>query len=75
MGTEIGVITLGEFLTDPQNSQKISAQQRKQEIIQAARLADEPDSMFLATFLSFRWMISVAGSVAITSLQTFSKRI
>ena len=71
---EIGVITLGEFLTDPQNGRKISAQQRKQEIIQAARLADEPDLMFLATFWSFRWMMSVTGSVIITSLQTFSKR-
>jgi hypothetical protein len=75
MGMEIGVNTLGEFLTDPQNGQKISAQQRKPEIIQAALLADEPDSMSLATFLSFRWMMSVTGSVTITTLQTFSKRI
>jgi hypothetical protein len=27
-GMEIGVISLGEFLTDPQNGRKISAQQR-----------------------------------------------
>ncbi len=40
-GMEIGVITLGEFLNDPQNGQKISAQQHIQEIIQAAKLADE----------------------------------
>jgi probable LLM family oxidoreductase len=40
-GFEIGVITLGEFLKDPIQSQKISAQQRIQEIIDAARLADE----------------------------------
>jgi probable LLM family oxidoreductase len=38
---EIGVITLGEFLKDPMKGQKISAQQRIQEIIAAAKLADE----------------------------------
>lgn len=38
---EIGVVTLGEFLKDPIQGQKISAQQRIQEIIDAARLADE----------------------------------
>ena len=37
---EIGVITLGEYLKDPIQGQKISAQQRLQEIIDAARLAD-----------------------------------
>jgi probable LLM family oxidoreductase len=40
-GMEIGVITLGEFLKDPIKGKKISAQQRIQEIIDAARLADE----------------------------------
>ncbi len=40
-GIEIGVITLGEFLKDPIQGQKISAQQRMQEIISAAHLADE----------------------------------
>jgi probable LLM family oxidoreductase len=40
-GIEIGVITLGEFLKDPFNDKKISAQQRIKEIIDAARLADE----------------------------------
>ena len=40
-GMEIGVITLGEFLKDPIKGQKISAQQRIQEIVAAARLADE----------------------------------
>ena len=28
IGMEIGAITLGEFLADPQNGRKISAQQR-----------------------------------------------
>lgn len=40
-GFEIGVITLGEFLSDPQLGRRISAQQRVQEIVAAARLADE----------------------------------
>ena len=40
-GVEMGVITLGEFLADPQNCRKISAQQRIEEIVQAAQLADE----------------------------------
>ena len=39
-GFEIGVITLGEFLKDPIQGQKTSAQQRIQEIIDAAGLAD-----------------------------------
>src|SRR5664279_4717360 len=40
-GFQIGVITLGEFLSDPQVGKKISAQQRLKEIVDAARLADE----------------------------------
>jgi probable LLM family oxidoreductase len=40
-GLEIGVITLGEFLKDPINGQRISAQQRIKEIVDAAHLADE----------------------------------
>src|SRR5215216_1830049 len=40
-GLEIGVITLGEFLTDPRIGKKISAAQRIQEIVDAARLADD----------------------------------
>jgi probable LLM family oxidoreductase len=40
-GFEIGVITLGEFLSDPRAGRKISAQQRLREIVDAARLADE----------------------------------
>jgi len=38
---EIGVITLGEFLSDARLGQKISARQRVHEIVDAARLADE----------------------------------
>ena len=40
-GLEIGVITLGEFLSDAQTGHRIPAQQRLQEIIAAAKLADE----------------------------------
>ncbi len=40
-GLQIGVITLGEFLSDPRVGKRISAQQRLQEIVAAARLADE----------------------------------
>lgn len=40
-GFQIGVITLGEFLSDPRINKKISAQQRVHEIVAAARLADE----------------------------------
>ena len=40
-GLQIGVITLGEFLSDPRIGKKISAQQRLKEIVAAARLADE----------------------------------
>jgi probable LLM family oxidoreductase len=40
-GIEIGVVTLGEFLSDAHIGKKISAAQRLQEIVDAARLADE----------------------------------
>jgi hypothetical protein len=35
-GLEIGVITLGEFLSDPRVGKKISARQRVREIVDAA---------------------------------------
>jgi probable LLM family oxidoreductase len=38
---EIGVITLGELLSDPSAGKKISPRQRLEEILAAARLADE----------------------------------
>ncbi len=38
---EIGVITLGEYLSDPRQARRISAQQRLREIVDAARLADQ----------------------------------
>lgn len=38
---EIGIISLGEHLSDVQSGQKISPQQRLKEIIAAAKLADE----------------------------------
>ena len=40
-GLEIGVITLGELLSDPRVGKKISVAQRIQEIVDAARLADQ----------------------------------
>ena len=40
-GLQIGVITLGEFLSDPRIGKRISAQQRLREIVAAACLADE----------------------------------
>ena len=40
-GLEIGVVTLGEFLSNARIGKKISAQQRLHEIVDAARLADE----------------------------------
>jgi probable LLM family oxidoreductase len=40
-GFQIGVITLGEFLSDPKVGKKISAQQRLKEIVAAAQLADQ----------------------------------
>jgi hypothetical protein len=39
-GLEIGVITLGEYLSNAHTGRRISAQQRLQEIIEAAKLAD-----------------------------------
>jgi hypothetical protein len=38
---EIGVITLGELLSDPRLGKKISPRKRLEEILEAARLADQ----------------------------------
>lgn len=40
-GLEIGLINIGEYISDPQTEYRISAQQRLQEIVAAAKLADE----------------------------------
>ncbi|MGB4586715.1 MAG: LLM class flavin-dependent oxidoreductase [Rectinemataceae bacterium] len=40
-GMEIGLFTLGEYLSDPETGTKISRRQRLEEIIAAAQLADE----------------------------------
>ena len=40
-GLEIGIVTLGDHVSDVQTGQKISPQQRLKEIIAAAKLADE----------------------------------
>lgn len=40
-GVEIGVYTFGELIPDPQTGRAISARQRLQEIVAAAKLADE----------------------------------
>ena len=75
-GMEIGVITLGEFLTDPQNGRKISAQQRVQEIVQAAQLADEAglDVFGVGEHHSLDFVVS-AVPVVLAAIAPLTKRI
>jgi probable LLM family oxidoreductase len=75
-GMEIGVITLGEFLTDPQNGRRISAQQRIQEIVQAAQLADEAglDVFGVGEHHSLDFVVS-AVSVVLAAIAPLTKRI
>jgi probable LLM family oxidoreductase len=75
-GMEIGVITLGEFLNDPQNGQKISAQQRIQEILQAAQLADEAglDVFGVGEHHSLDFVVS-AVPVVLAAIAPLTKRI
>lgn len=75
-GMEIGVITLGEFLTDPQNGRKISAQQRIQEIVQAAQLADEAglDVFGVGEHHSLDFVVS-AVPVVLAAIAPLTKRI
>lgn len=76
VGMEIGVITLGEFLNDPQNGQKISAQQRIQEIVQAAQLADEAglDVFGVGEHHSLDFVVS-AVPVVLAAIASLTKRI
>jgi probable LLM family oxidoreductase len=75
-GMEIGVITLGEFLNDPQNGRKISAQQRIQEIVQAAQLADEAglDVFGVGEHHSLDFVVS-AVPVVLAAIAPLTKRI
>lgn len=75
-GMEIGVITLGEFLNDPQNGRKISAQQRIQEIVKAAQLADEAglDVFGVGEHHSLDFVVS-AVPVVLASIAPVTKRI
>ena len=75
-GFEIGVITLGEFLKDPIQGQKISAQQRIQEIIDAARLADEAglDVFGVGELHALDFVVS-AVPVVLAAIAPLTKRI
>jgi probable LLM family oxidoreductase len=75
-GMEIGVITLGEFLNDPQSGQKVSAQQRIQEIVQAAQLADEAglDAFGVGEHHSLDFVVS-AVPVVLAAIAPLTKRI
>ena len=75
-GLEIGVITLGEFLSDPRVSQKISAQQRVQEIVAAAKLADESglDVFGIGEHHSLDFVVS-AVPVVLAAIAQVTKRI
>lgn len=46
-GLEFGIYTLADHLTNPHTGERISAQQRVQEIIELAKLADEAGIDFL----------------------------
>src|SRR5438132_1864323 len=75
-GLEIGVITLGEFLSDPRVGKKISAAQRVQEIVDAARLADEAglDVFGIGEHHSLDFVVSAVPAVLAAIAQT-TKRI
>jgi probable LLM family oxidoreductase len=75
-GMEIGVITLGEFLSDPKVGKKISAQQRLQEIVRAARLADEAglDVFGVGEHHALDFVVS-AVPVVLAALAPVTKRI
>ncbi len=73
---QIGVITLGEFLSDPHIGKKISAQQRLLEIVAAARLADEAglDVFGVGEHHSLDFVVS-AVPVVLTAIAQVTKHI
>src|SRR5215213_8738637 len=75
-GLEIGVITLGEFLSDPRVGKKISAAQRLQEIVDAARLADDAglDVFGIGEHHSLDFVVS-AVPVVLAAIAQATKRI
>lgn len=75
-GIEIGVMTLGEWLSDARTGQKISAQQRLQEIVAAARVADEAglDVFSVGEHHSLDFVVS-AVPVVLAAIAQATKRI
>jgi probable LLM family oxidoreductase len=75
-GLEIGVISLGEFLSDPQLGKKISAAQRLKEIVEAAQLADEAglDVFGIGEHHSLDFVVS-AVPVVLAAIAQATKRI
>jgi probable LLM family oxidoreductase len=75
-GLQIGVITLGEFLSDPRIGKRISAQQRLKEIVAAARLADEAglDAFGIGEHHSLDFVVS-AVPVVLAAIAQVTKRI
>ena len=75
-GLEFGLYTLGDHLPNPHTGERISAQQRLQEIIELARLADEAGIDFFSVGESHQaYFATQAHTVVLGAIAQATKRI
>ncbi|SFP52880.1 LLM class flavin-dependent oxidoreductase [Salibacterium halotolerans] len=75
-GLEFGIYTLGDHLPDPHTGERISAQQRIQEIIEFAKLADEAGLDFFSVGESHQeYFATQAHAVVLAAVAQATKNI
>ena len=75
-GLEFGIYTLGDHLPNPLTGERISAQERVQEIIEYAKLADEAGIDFFSVGESHQeYFASQAHSVILGAIAQATKNI
>lgn len=75
-GLEFGIYTLADHLTNPHTGERISAQQRVQEIIELAKLADEAGIDFFSVGESHQeYFVAQAHSVILSAIAQATKKI
>lgn len=75
-GLEFGIYTLGDHIPDPNNGQRISAQQRLQEIIELAKLAEEAGIDFFSVGESHQsYFVTQAHAVVLAAIAQATKKI
>src|SRR3954462_15156827 len=75
-GIEFGIYTLGDHIPNPHTGKRISAQQRIQEIIEAAKLAEQAGIDFFSVGESHQdYFTTQAHSVVLSAIAKATKKI